>query len=90
MRKMLWSHWWEVLAGVGVGLALALVIFAFAPVIRAGNPCTVPASWGRLAAVTEVSVGRMLTFEAADGTIRITSAGCGNPPKADVVLRSAN
>jgi hypothetical protein len=69
-----------------VGAALLLA----QPAARAGNPCTVPASWGRLAAVTEVSVGRMLTFEASDGTIRITSAGCGNPPKADIVHRSAD
>lgn len=81
MRKMLWSHWWEMLAGVGVGFALALVIFAFMPVVRAGSPCTVPRAWGPLRSITNFGLPMTgeqlrLAFEDEAGTIRVLTDSC--------------
>ena len=81
MRKML------LVVAVLVGAALLLA----QPQARAGNPCTVPKSWGTFRGVASGSSGlQQIVFEAEDGTIRITSSECGSPPKATVVLRSAD
>jgi hypothetical protein len=62
--------------------------------VQAGQPCTVPKSWGSVKAFAVGQYGALtiqhLVFEAEDGTIRITSPECGNPPKATVVQRSAD
>lgn len=80
MRKMLW-----VIAGV-IG---SWMLLSGGGEVRAGNPCAVPASWGRLVAVTEVPPWTMLAFEASDGTIRTIPTGCKMPPRpVDVILRS--
>lgn len=75
---------------------VALVVLVAAAVIlwpreaaQAGSPCTVPKSWGRVAATYATSMNTMVVFEAVDGTVRIVNAQCGTPEKANyTVLRS--
>lgn len=73
--------------------ALALVALTSKPAeVRAGSPCTVPASWGRLAGMATLAFGVTgYVFEAADGSVRMIPGNCSAPPKTvDFIQRSAD
>ena len=82
MRKML------LVVVVLVGAALLLA----QPQARAGNPCTVPKSWGRMAGISGGSYGmQIFAFEAEDGTVRTVPGSCKSPASAiDTIHRSAD
>ena len=72
-------------------LIAAALLYA-QPEARAGNPCTVPASWGRLASITTGSFSMTIfAFEAADGTVRTVPGNCKSPASPiDTIHRSAD
>lgn len=71
---------------------LGIVMLSARPVAQAGSPCTVPASWGRLASTSTGSFSNTIfAFEAADGTVRTVPGNCKSPAAPiDMIHRSAD
>lgn len=66
---------------VALAVVALLALEARRPAVYAGSPCIVPRSWGSVRALALGSYGNpLLTFEAADGTVRIIPAECKMPP----------